>query len=469
MTGCVNISTDGCYLYGDVTIDATSENIRLTNNWISTTTSSISARSVDMQNVRHTSKAYFRGHGTFFPVRGIRNLCDGDLEVWLNSQPLGFVGAPAANCVVEETSIVRWGSKSAKVIAAVGETGANLKFTLDANKFDRTETFFPRYITVRFWAYKPAADGFNPKITIGYTGLADPGGVFSLATEKWTPCQQSFRISSGYADPYVLIGRLTGEISEGEYIYVDGVTITEGDEAPPTWDDSMGTESDLRIGGSFLRAGEVDTMTGNETFAWGDGNVFIKDPGGAARNLNPSGYFPEGTEITVINTADAAEDITFDSGTLACPVHQNQRAVFVYDGSAWQIQNVTNTQGDKQSFSFMQSDVASSQAAVALDVLGLAGNGEYTMPYPGSIVGISVASNAARTAGTLTVDATIDGDVTGLQAVLNADNAQYHSATQARNADAFTVNKRVGVKITTDADWEPDGTPDIVVVVIVEM
>lgn len=336
MTGCINVGIEGCYLYGDVTIDSTSEDIRLSNNWLSTTTSSISARSLDMQNVRHTSSAYFRGHGTFFPVRGFRNMCDGDLEIWDDSsQPLGFVGAPVAGCVVEETSIVRFGSKSAKVIAPAGQTGANLKFTLDSTIFDRTETFFPRYITVRFWAYKPAANGFNPKITVGYTGLADSGAIFSLATETWTPCQQSFRLASGYASPYILIGRLTGEISEGEYIYVDGVTITQGDEAPPTFDDSMGKEGNFRVSGNSLRGGEVSTMTGNETFTYSDGNMFIKDPGGAARNFDPSGAFPERAEVVLINTADAAETITFDSGVLAEAVAQNERGWFVYDGALW--------------------------------------------------------------------------------------------------------------------------------------
>ena len=112
--------------------------------------------------------------------------------------------------------------------------------------------------------------------------------------------------------------------------------------------------------------------------------------------------------------------------------------------------------------------MAANQTAVALDVLGLAGNTEVVMPYAGSIIGISVASNEARSAGTLTVDATKDGTATGLQAVLDDDPNQYAYATQAKDTDTFTAGQRIGVKITTDGDWAPT-TADIVVTVIVEM
>ena len=116
---------------------------------------------------------------------------------------------------------------------------------------------------------------------------------------------------------------------------------------------------------------------------------------------------------------------------------------------------------------FMQADVAANQAAVALNVLGLAGNTEITLPKGGSIVGISIASNDARTAGTLTVDATINGTATGLQAVLDATNTQYHHANQVKDTDTFSAGDRVGVKITTDAGWLPV-TADIVVLVLCE-
>lgn len=133
----------------------------------------------------------------------------------------------------------------------------------------------------------------------------------------------------------------------------------------------------------------------------------------------------------------------------------------------WLIKTLQEDFPYTQPYQFMQADVAASQAAVALDVLGLAGNTEYTMELDGSVVGIAIASNDARTGGTLTVDVTINGTATGLQAVLNATNTTYHYATQLPETDTFSAGDRLGVDITTDAAWTPDGTPDIVVTVIV--
>jgi hypothetical protein len=120
----------------------------------------------------------------------------------------------------------------------------------------------------------------------------------------------------------------------------------------------------------------------------------------------------------------------------------------------------------KMPLHFQQDNVAASQSAVALPVCGTSAVNEIEMPWAGSIVGISVLSNDARTADTLTVDATINGTVTGLQAALDGTNTTHHSATQAKDTDAFVAGDRVGVKITTGASWTPV-TADIVVVVFV--
>jgi len=124
---------------------------------------------------------------------------------------------------------------------------------------------------------------------------------------------------------------------------------------------------------------------------------------------------------------------------------------------------------------FMQSDVAASQTGIAIPVAGAerlssgaVSNTEIVMAKPGSITGISIAANAARSGGTLTVDVTINGTVTGLQAILDGTNTQYHYATQARRLDTFSAGDRIGVKITTDGAWAPD-TADIMVNVIAEI
>lgn len=122
---------------------------------------------------------------------------------------------------------------------------------------------------------------------------------------------------------------------------------------------------------------------------------------------------------------------------------------------------------------FGQADVADSQTAVAMnivevrdsaattdDVLAVPG---YTLPFDFEIVGVSIRASTARTAGTLTADATIDGTVTGLQAVLNATDTTAAYAKQPRESDRGVAGSYVGVKLTT-ASWTPI-TADIVVTV----
>ncbi len=92
---------------------------------------------------------------------------------------------------------------------------------------------------------------------------------------------------------------------------------------------------ELSIISSIIPGGNLTTMTGAETFTIKDGSIFIKDPGGAARTFNPSGTFPPFYQVTVINTADAAEPITFDSTGLNLSIAQNQRGIFAYSGTDW--------------------------------------------------------------------------------------------------------------------------------------
>jgi hypothetical protein len=116
---------------------------------------------------------------------------------------------------------------------------------------------------------------------------------------------------------------------------------------------------------------------------------------------------------------------------------------------------------------FSQDAAADAQSAVAMNILEVAATvlavQEYVLPFDFDIIGISVVSDLARTAGTLTVDATIDGTATGLQAKLDATNTFRHYQRQARESDRGKAGQRIGVKLTT-ASWTPI-TADIVVVV----
>ena len=96
-------------------------------------------------------------------------------------------------------------------------------------------------------------------------------------------------------------------------------------------------------------------------------------------------------------------------------------------------------------------------------------NGMSTRGYAaedfGSITSITVTSNAARVAGTLTVEAIVtdkdDGTVTasGLTAVLDATNTRSNTNRQDPGTDVFEEGDLLGVRVTT-ASWDPT-TADI--------
>lgn len=80
----------------------------------------------------------------------------------------------------------------------------------------------------------------------------------------------------------------------------------------------------------------VETLSGARTFEIGEAKTFVLDPGGAARNFDPRNVtWPMINELIVVNTADAAETITFDSSGLNQAIAQNERGIFVFDGSNW--------------------------------------------------------------------------------------------------------------------------------------
>ena len=137
------------------------------------------------------------------------------------------------------------------------------------------------------------------------------------------------------------------------------------------------------------------------------------------------------------------------------------------------IERIT-AKGQLIKLAFAQSDVAASQAAVAMnvievrdaaatadDVLAVPG---YVVPWDFEIVAISVLASTARTAGSVVVDATIDGTATGLQATLDGTNTTSHYLTQPRDSDRGLAGSYVGVKLTTVAGWTPV-TADVVVAV----
>lgn len=126
--------------------------------------------------------------------------------------------------------------------------------------------------------------------------------------------------------------------------------------------------------------------------------------------------------------------------------------------------------GFKQPFLFNQDNVAAGQTTVILPLAGAPSNTIVCLPFAGSIVGLSIRSSAARTAGTLSVDVYIGAAAFGDPAILDATNTQSHHKTWAKDAaGAFAAgSSTITVRLTTSADWAPI-TADIVVALIVEM
>lgn len=81
--------------------------------------------------------------------------------------------------------------------------------------------------------------------------------------------------------------------------------------------------------------------------------------------------------------------------------------------------------------------------------------GSVVMGRPGSITGVLVKTDDARTAGTLTVEVYKNGSGTGLTSVLNGSNTVSKFTRQAEDVDAFTTGDEVSVRLTTDGSWAP--------------
>ena len=85
----------------------------------------------------------------------------------------------------------------------------------------------------------------------------------------------------------------------------------------------------------------------------------------------------------------------------------------------------------------------------------------------GSVTGICVKSNAARTAGTLTAKVYKNGVALSLTAVLDGTNTTFKNNTQLKDAETFVAGDELTVGVTTDSGWLPT-TADIRVSIDIE-
>lgn len=168
---------------------------------------------------------------------------------------------------------------------------------------------------------------------------------------------------------------------------------------------------------------------------------------------------------------------------------------------------------DKDSFqyevpySFATNNLAASQTAVEFPITAGAVQNNYywTVPRSGKIVGIAVSGNNAVTAGGATFDITINGNVTGIQTVIESparsaagntgsSGTQYAYMRQDRSETAasrgfkvsspsadrhdadnpygratpLSAGNRVGVKVTTNSAFTPTTIDYVVTVYVLE-
>lgn len=105
---------------------------------------------------------------------------------------------------------------------------------------------------------------------------------------------------------------------------------------------------------------------------------------------------------------------------------------------------------------WFQDNVAASQAAVAMARSSAPTFGDkLIVPRAGSVTGVYVKSNAARTAGTLTVTVYKNGVAVALTAVLDGTNTTFKFTSSAKDSLTFAAGDELDLRVTTDAGWLP--------------
>lgn len=123
-------------------------------------------------------------------------------------------------------------------------------------------------------------------------------------------------------------------------------------------------------------------------------------------------------------------------------------------------------------YSYHILNAAANQTAVEMAAAGEATSGDVPqqpVPWAGSIVGISIQIEAARTAGSLTIQPSIDGVAAGTTLAIDDDPTQYNYVAWRRGRYPFTAGQRLGCLWTTSSDWAAGTTPSVHVVLFVHI
>ncbi len=337
LTGCYNIEIANSYLggnVGSVVTDITTSNITL-SNILYQNAFDIAASNVTVLNVIDNGGKIANRSG--IKTSTDMNLVDGDLEVWTSAPlPIGF-SRWNTNYPNKESTIKKFGNYSAKITVGVGQTTEGLYVSLSSTWVTALRG---QYITASAWFYQPSTSG-----TIGYIFAHQypddsykPNLAFSNnVTDTWVRAIYSIKVPTNTTSLNFFFGAYSS--SAGKIVYADGIEIVLGNQASQLFNGGGVASpsvfnSNFRVGGNILRSSVVSSMAGNETFTWGLAEIYIKDANGASRTFNPSGAFPQGAMVHIINT-NASYNISFDSTVLNYTISPTKGGIFVYTGTAW--------------------------------------------------------------------------------------------------------------------------------------
>jgi hypothetical protein len=217
----------------------------------------------------------------------------------------------------------------------------------DSKASGYVESYYKRnQVTVRAWAYKPATNGFNPRISINYGSVAAHSPVFSIPVEEWTPITATFLLSATYSTCTVQIGCWSGK-SAGDTCYFDGIEIVEGTIASPIYDDSRGTMGDFRVGGRMITSTITTFSSGDASPSVSAGNIF-RTANAATTTITTFHNGVAGQEIKVIfednktNIDFTGTNLKGNGGTDWAPV-PGDHMTCVFDGTYWYCDVSDNT------------------------------------------------------------------------------------------------------------------------------
>ena len=274
-----------------------------------------------------------------------------------------------------------------------------------------------------------------------YTGDANSGfgGTFTNCASDG--CYQAFRVErSGNVFPLVVQG--------GWYTPIfrpNGASTDSDDQALLFLQASVGTVrtslSNIRVNTSAPVAEFSNNYSGVPDYAYTAGGSI-----GAGTNVLANGMI---YGALTLGLADA---------NMATVVNPGAHTINDALRDWTMLSDIDATGGYRQTIDgWYQENAAASQTAVTLARLATTTNNPnaWIAPRSGSITAIAVLSNAARTAGTLTVEAYINGVATGLTAVLDGTNTTFKASTQAKGTDAFVAGDKLDIRITTTGAWLP--------------